>query len=93
MLRDKAVQERRQRELLNWAKTDYGIDPISLVASSTTGFQSKRRSTFGKTSDNGRFFIKDETDFIHKIRNRYIKQKNNTTAIKIQTFVRAALAR
>jgi hypothetical protein len=68
---------------MQWAKTDYGIDPISIVASSTTGFQSRRKSKFGESPDNSRFFIKDETDFIHKIRNRYIKEKNNTTAIKI----------
>jgi hypothetical protein len=35
----------------------------------------------GKTT--GRFFIKNETDFIHKIKNRYIKNVNNQTATKI----------
>jgi hypothetical protein len=64
---------------MDWAKSDYGIDPISVLASNTTGFHSRRRSNFGKT-ENSRFFIQDETDFIHKIRNRYIKQKNNETA-------------
>ena len=46
-----------------------------------------------KTVTTRKFTIKDETDFIHKIRNRYILNKNNQTAIFIQKNMKAALTR
>jgi hypothetical protein len=46
-----------------------------------------------QTLTNKKFTIKDETDFIHKIRNRYILNKNNQTAIFIQKNMKAALTR
>jgi len=93
-------QKRRQRELLEWAKLDYGIDAQSLTDSKSTRFGSRTSSNFmnkmsmtNQKLGSRKFTIKDETDFIHKIRNRYILKKNNETAIFIQKNMKAALTR
>lgn len=77
--------------MLDWARNDYGIeaelnDPMSVskyVLSST-------KTNVSKSS---RLIIEDETDFIHKVRNRYFKKRNNDTASYLQAFVRGCLTR
>ena len=40
-----------------------------------------------------RLIIEDEADFIHKVRNRYFKKRNNETATRLQAFFRGCLTR
>jgi len=45
------------------------------------------------TARNFRMVIEDETDFIHKVRNKFHRKRNHLAAIKVQAFARGVVVR
>lgn len=80
-LKERQIKVRRQNELLEWARSDYGIDMTSTTKRHLGGFSGSKTKNFYNTTS--RFTIEDETDFIHKVRNRYHRKVNNQAATRI----------
>ena len=81
-LNEKLRKEQRTKELLSWAKHDYGIDMTSSV-----------RNDFRKKGNKSKLEIVNECDFIFKVKQKYIKKKNNEAARKIQSILKGRLQR
>lgn len=81
-LNEKLRKEQRTKELLSWAKHDYGIDMRDSV-----------RNDFRKRGNKSKLEIVNEVDFIFKVKQKYIKRRNNEAARKIQSILRGRIQR
>lgn len=75
-------KDNRTKELMHWAKNDYGIDMTNSV-----------RNDFRKKGNKSKLEIVDEVDFIFKVKQKYITKRNNQAARKIQSIMRGRLQR
>lgn len=89
--------QKRKKELNHWAENDYKVNVhnISNEMLSTRHSLSKKGSprqvpNFYVHQSN---LIGDETDFIFKVRNKWIHQRNYFFATKIQSWIRMVFAR
>ena len=72
-IKDKLRKRDRMHELLRWAQTDYGVD-MSKYRNADDQILGKK----GKVRE-----IKNEADFIFKVKEKYIVKRNRESAIKI----------
>ena len=79
---DKIRKEQRARELLNWARDDYGIDMTSQI-----------QEDYKKKTSKSKIEINDEVEFIFKVRSQHINRVNNEGAKKIQSIFRGFMCR
>ena len=66
-MRQKLEKHQRMRELIDWAKNDYGVNMKATI-------QEKKKY---------KFQIEDEVDFIFKVKEKYVTKRNNIAATKI----------
>jgi len=62
-------------------------------SSSRSASSTKYGRFYNSNTKSNRLIIEDEADFIHKVRNRYFKKRNNETATRLQAFFRGCLVR
>ena len=66
--------------MLEWARRDYGVDmncDQPHFGCHSNGKLKPMAHTFYKTQSTAKFSIDNEYDFIHKVRNLYMKKKNH----------------
>lgn len=83
-LKKELKKRKRSRELTSWAVSDYGYKTI------TEGLKFKPEGVLSPEKNQA---IEDEVDFIFKVRNKWIHNRNHSNAIKIQTYVRMFLTK
>jgi hypothetical protein len=89
-LKEELKIKQRQRELNDWAMKDYGVkiqcnyhSPLEMISTYRSSFTSSKVEHVPAFQ-----MIENETDFIFKVRNKWIHQRNYINAVKIQSWMR-----